>query len=696
MWMPRQLPKHAKALKALGLEMPAGEFADPKKAPLAAAVSLGGCSASFVSSAGLMVTNHHCITGVLQYNSTPEKNLLKDGFSATSNAKELWAGPTQKVYVAKRITDVTDQVKRGLKDIEDPRARYEEYENREKELIAACEKGRPAMRCRVAGFFGGDEHHLIEQLQLRDVRLVYAPPASVGNYGGDIDNWMWPRHTGDFAFLRAYVGADGEPADHGDTNIPFKPAHHLRVAKTGVSKEDLVFVMGYPGRTSRLATAHSAESAVSWRYPRSIKSANEYLGVIDELTRDNPTRRIIATPWIRGLENYKKKYEGLLEGLMNGGLLDERTDTEARLALWIADTTERAERYGDLLPALKALQKASDATREQDAATSELLRYSRLVGIADTIVHMAKERVKPDAERDPGLQERNWKRIEAGYRAMDKRYDRALDKGMLFTAVKRALRLPKDQRPTILSALVGNTEDEEKIEKKLDRLYARTRLENADTRINLFRSATMRQLNRSNDPFIQAALKLRPALEEIEARQEAISGDMLLLRPRYTRALRDMRGKPTAPDANSTLRVSYGTVKGYAPSSDRDVYHPFTYGEEMAEKHKGEEPFDAPSPLLAAIKAKNYGPYAVDGKLPIDFLSDIDITNGNSGSPTLNGRGELVGLAFDGNYEAMASDWMFMPKITRAIHTDIRYVLWVLDLMGGDHVLAELGVTESL
>ncbi len=696
MWMPRQLEAKADELRALGLQIEPADLADPTKAPLAAAVWLGGCSASFVSPQGLVVTNHHCITGILQYNATPEKNLLKDGYAAKGQAEELWAGPTQKMYVARKIEDVTSTMTVGLSDIADAAARYKELENREKKLVADCEHGKTDARCRVVSFFGGDEYQLVEQLEIRDVRLVYAPPESVGNYGGEIDNWMWPRHTGDFAFLRAYVGKGGQPAEYNKENVPFQPKFHLPVAKTGVAEGDLIMVMGYPGTTSRLATAHAAQTAIEWAYPRAIESSKEYIAAIDKLVAADETRKIKATPILRGLWNYKKKFEGLMEGLAKAGLVAERTATEARLALWIAEAPERTRRYGDILPALKELQLEQDRVRETDAAEAEILRYCRMLSVADTIVHMAQERAKPDAEREPELQERNWKRIEESFQALDKRYDRTLDKGLLSVALSRGLRLPPEQRPFAVKEILGKNQSEDAIAKVVDALYQKTELESVDKRVALFRKGTPRQLARSKDPFIRLAVRLRPHLEEVENRDERIAGDMQLLLPRYTRAVRDMRGSAVAPDANGTLRVTYGTVRGYAPDAGAEIYHPFTYGPEVVKKNKNEEPFAAPAELVAAINAGKYGPYATGGKLIVDFLSDADITNGNSGSPTFNAKGELVGLAFDGNYEAMASDWIFLPKIQRTIHTDVRYMLWVLDILGGDAVLTELGVTPSL
>jgi hypothetical protein len=269
MWMPSQmmLPQHQEIFRKMGVSMPAAQLSDPLSDPLAAIVSLGGCSASFVSPDGLVVTCHHCVQGALQQNSNEKQDLVENGFLAKDYASELSAGPASRVMVVQSFRDVTREMRDGLDKIKDPVQRKKESEKRQKALIAECEKDKPGIRCSVSSFFGGIQYQLIECLEIRDVRLVYAPHRSVGNYGGEIDNWAWPRHTGDFAFYRAYVGPDGKPADFSLSNLPYKPAHYLKISATGVKKGDFVMVVGYPGRTERTATAAEIRHDVEWFYP---------------------------------------------------------------------------------------------------------------------------------------------------------------------------------------------------------------------------------------------------------------------------------------------------------------------------------------------------------------------------------------------------------------------------------------------
>ncbi|MBE7485583.1 MAG: S46 family peptidase [Polyangiaceae bacterium] len=700
MWLPKQLEAHVETLQKLGLELDPKKLADPMAYPLGAVVSLGGCSASFVSPEGLIVTNHHCVTGALGYNSTPEQNLLKNGYLAKSRAEEKWNGPTARVYVTQALSDVTDFVRSGLEQIKDDKKRHETIESREKELIAKCEK-QPNVRCDLASYFGGGQYLLIEKLEIKDVRLVYAPHEGVGNFGGEIDNWRWPRHGGDFAFLRAYVGKDGKPADHSPDNVPYQPRMHLRLAERGLGPGDLVFVAGYPGRTMRLSTAEETAEAVEWYYPKRIRLFEDYLALIEKLGKEDPDVAIKARPTERGLANALTYTKGSLEGLTKGGAAELRKKREVALSTWIGADAERQKRFGEVLPRLEKHFAERKKHRELGYALSEVERMSSLVGAAHTIVRMAEERPKADAQRKPEFQQRNWQRIEQEQQALEKRYSRKLDSAMLRLALGRiAKHADENAKKRVLPVFLGKAEPSEKnIEAAVERLYKETKLEDTKTRLELVKKAKTAELGASKDPFIRLGLALRPLFKERDDRSDAESGALALIRPLYVAALREHAPTPVAPDANGTLRVTYGTVRGYRPTPEAPVFTPFTTAKELVAKATGKEPFDAPPRLVELAKSGKNGPYADPtlGGLPVDFLADLDITGGNSGSPTLNARGELVGLAFDGNYEAMASDWVFMPDITRSIHVDLRFMTWVMDAVdGADHLLREMGKKPAL
>jgi hypothetical protein len=698
MWMPQQMEAHAAKLKELGLELDPKLLADPVSSVLGAVVSLGGCSASFVSDEGLVITNHHCSIGALQYNSSPKEDLLHDGWVAKTRADERSNGPTARVLVTQAIAEVTDDVRRDLAKVKDDRARHKEIEKRTKDIIAACEKGRPGIRCGVGSFYEGSRFFRVEQLEIRDVRLVYAPAEGVGSFGGEIDNWRWPRHAGDVAIFRAYVGKDGKPADFAQDNVPYRPPHRLRLATKPLAQGDLVFVAGYPGRTSQQKTADEVRQAVTLHYPRRLAMFEEYVAVLEKLGKTDREIQQKATPLVRGFNNALTNTKGQLEGLTKGGLLRKKQASHDELVTWISADPGRKARFGATFEDLKKIMDEAEKHLEADAQLDSEIPLARLVSAAVTLVRIAEERAKPDPDRDPDYQERNWPRQKQALAALEKRYNRALDQELLATALRRALRKTGAERTGAAGVILGRA-GEEAIAKAVGALYATTALEDTKIRADLFDKATTADLRKRKDPLLDLALALRPLQKEMEERNDRHSGKRALLKPLYFEALRAFAGKELAPDANGTLRLTYGTVKGYRPTPDAPVYTPFTLLPEIAKKATGKDPFESSPALLDAIKKGKRGPYVdpVYGDVPVDFLSDLHITGGNSGSATLNARGEITGLVFDGNYEAIASDWVFDPVLTRSIHVDIRYVQWLLDAVdGGDHILKEMGGTPSV
>ncbi len=701
MWMPHQMTEHAAKLKELGMTIDPASLSDPTSGTLSAIISLGGCSASFISPEGLIATNHHCATGALQHNSSATANLLKEGFLAKTRADEKNNGPSARVFVTRVVTDVTSKMRDGLEKIADDQARFKEIEKRQKGLVAACEKDKPGTRCTVSPFYERAQWFQIEQMELRDVRLVWAPPSGVGNYGGEIDNWRWPRHTGDVTLFRAYVGKDGKPADFSPDNVPYKPTSFLKIASEPLRESDLVFVAGYPGRTNTLKTKAEVDEAINWFYPRRQKQYEEYLARLDEATKEDKEAQIRATSYVRGWSNYLTNTKGQLDGLVKGGLAQEKEKAEKALKDFIAADPARQKEFGKALDEIGAETKKHQANLEKDAQLGEL-GIARLMGAASQIVRMAEERAKPDAQRDPEFQERNWPRIEQALKGLSTNYHRKVDEAVLGLALERIARSPAAERtPGFAIVMGGQTKDvsADAIKKIVSTHYQSTKLGDEATRLELFKKGTTASLAQNKDPLIQLALKLRPLQKAVDDREERFAGKMAMLKPKYIEALKAFKKEPFAPDANSTLRVTYGTVRGYKPTPDAAPYRPFTVLSEMVAKNKGKEPFEVPAPVLEAFKAKKTAGYVDDklGEVPVDFLADLHITGGNSGSATINRKGELVGLVFDGNYEAMASDWMFQPSITRSIHVDFRYVMWLLDgAFGGDHILKEIGVAPKL
>ncbi len=696
MWMPQQmtLPGHATAFEQLGVKLDPKTLADPLAAPLGAIVRLRGCSASFVSPDGLVVTNHHCVQRALQLNSTPDRNLVEHGFLARTRAEEPSAGPAERLYVAQAFTDVTAAVTGGLGDIADPVARKDEAERRIKQQLAACEKDRPGIRCNVAGYLRGGLYVLIEEVELRDVRLVYVPARAVGNYGGEVDNWRWPRHTGDFAFFRAYVGPDGKPADHATDNVPYQPRHFLKVSDQGVRPSDFVMIAGFPGRTTRTKTALEVKHDVEWFYPYFIGLAQQQYAIVEAHLKTPGETGIKAGVLKQGVQNRLEKISGVLKGLTSGDLLDRKAALDRRVTEWAA--APGRERHRAAIARLEQLNVEEQRTARADFDRQTAFTESLLLASAIQLTRWAEERERPDAERKAGFQERDRAPAIASNRQLTKQYDATLDRAMLRLALVRALALPPAER-TWLAQLLGVRAtariDEALIDRTLDGWYRTSKLADEKLRLELLEKGTRKSLAASRDPFLRAAQRVWKVYKDEERRADARAGESMLVSPIYADAMREVLGGLLAPDANSTLRITYGTVKAFTPTAS-----PFTSGSQILAKDTGKEPFDAPAALLAALRDRSFGPYAgPDGELPVNFLSDLDTTGGNSGSAVLDDRGQLVGLNFDSTIEGVASDVVFDGAIVRKIHVDVRYMLWVMDRIdGADHLIEEMGLRPRL
>jgi V8-like Glu-specific endopeptidase len=703
MWMPSQmaLPQHVDTFQKMGVRMGAEVLTNPLNEPLAAIVSLGGCTASFVSPDGLLVTNHHCVQGALAHNSTKENNLVENGFLAKNRSDEILASPSQRVMVVQAYKDITSEMRDGLDKIKDPIKRKDESEKRYKQQIAACEKARPWLRCSVSGFFGGGQYQLIEMLEIKDVRLVYVPHRGVGNYGGEIDNWAWPRHTGDFSFYRAYVGKDGKPADYSPDNVPFKPQHWLKVTTAGLKPGDFVMVTGYPGETSRTQTASEIEHDVEWALPYNIEFLDGKYKVAEAHVGDNNDTAIKAVTMKHGVQNYLEKYQGILDGLKNSDILTRKRALDKQVKEWAMQAGD--EKHKVAIDKLETILSNEFRTARVDFERRYTFSGSKLLTTALGLTRWAEERTKKDMERKPGYQERDLPRAVAGAKGFVRSFDRTLDHHSFRVQLVRALALPEADRPwlaALLDVKKGTKIDEALIEQTLDAWYKTTTLEDANLRIELVTKGTTKQIKASKDPFIKAAQRIWATYKAEEKKADAKAGELLLVKPSYAEGMKSVLGGALAPDANGTLRITYGTVRSFKPESKSREDVPFTTASQILTKNTGKAPFAAPSAQLAAIKAKKFGPYAdlsLGGDLPVDFLCDLDTTNGNSGSPTLNDKGDLVGLAFDGNKEGLASDVLFNSQTTRTIHVDARYMIWQMDAVdGADHLVQEMGLKPQL
>jgi hypothetical protein len=694
MWQPAQLPDLEVQLKARGLDIEPEDLASLTEHPMGAVVSLGGCTASFVSPEGLVVTNHHCAYGAIQYNSTADNNLLVNGFLAADPAAELPAEPNARIYVTEEIRDVTDEVTAGLDPAMSGVERYDAIDRASKAIVAGCEQ--PGYRCDVYVFHHGLSFQLVRLLEIRDVRLVYAPKEAIGKFGGDIDNWMWPRHTGDFAFYRAYVAPDGSSAAYDKANVPYQPRHHLKLQPRGVQAGDFVMVTGYPGRTNRYRLAEEVRDAMQWQYPATIDLYQRYIDIVE--ANPDPAARLKYAGSVAGWNNTLKNFGGQVEGLRRADAVAVKTRGEVELGQWLARDGDSGEQLAAGIESLRGSLAQAREVRERDLLIYTQLGNLGLFRATRDLVRLAIEREQPDAEREYGYQARDEVRIEGNLRQLDRRYDPAIEAALVTELLVRYVALPAGQRIAELDAWLDGASEPAAIAARVAALYQATRLGNADERLRWF-GADRAAMEASDDAYLEFMVAFMPAWLRMEEQRKATDGLGYAYRPQYMQAMIDFnrsRGRAIYPDANSSLRVAYGTVTGYSPR-DGVLYTPFTTLEGLAAKHTGTDPFDATAAQLAAIAERRLGAWLdpAIGSVPVNFLADLDITGGNSGSPTLNGRGELVGLAFDGNIESVSASWIFEPAITRSIHVDVRYMLWVMaTLDNAGHLLEEMGVDE--
>lgn len=694
-WTPQQvLTLDAQALRAQGLALPPQRLWDPERGTglLAAAVNVGGCSGAFVSSTGLVVTNHHCVFSIIQEHSTPARNLLDQGFLARSREQEL-PGKGSRIQVPRRFTEVTAQVLAAVPEGADDLLRARALDRRQKELVAECER-RPATRCQVASFDGGLQYVLVEATELMDVRLVYAPPRAVGEFGGEVDNWTWPRHTGDFALLRAYVAADGSPAATAPGNVPYTAEHFFPVSTRGVAPGDFVMVLGYPGITFRALLADEVAERQQRSYPRVIDTLGELLRLLEEEGRKDEAGRIAVSSWQKSLGNRHKNAQGQIAGLQRGRIVEKQRQAEAAVVEW---ARSRPEHQGALqareeLLALHA-QEARLAEREYLLTVLTSTQGPRSVLLAARVARAALERAKPDLERRPEYMERELPRLKEQLEREQKNLFAPADKRVLQALVRRAQALGPEARIAAVDAHFGRTYSERQVARKIDALYARTRVLDAGERRKMLEES-VQALRARKDPLLELGFALAEELAALDELNDRRRGASARLRPVWRRAVLAHAGRPVAPDANGTLRVSFARVVGYRPR-DGVLYEPQTTLSGMLAKHTGQEPFDVPARVREAAEARRFGAW-VDprlGEVPVAFLSDADTTGGNSGSPAVNGQGELVGVNFDRVWENVANDFGYNPEVARNVNADVRYMLWLLDQVeGAQELLQELGV----
>lgn len=683
-WMPEQIAElDQEQLRKMGLELSPAELWDGKGGGLLrGVVNVRGCSGGFVSKDGLVATNHHCAYGALQAASrVAGTDYLKTGLVAQSREQEVRA-PGLWIQVLEKIDDVTAKVREAADAAIDDKARAIAVEQTLNALLIECEAKQPGRRCRIEPFEMGGRFLQFTTLELRDIRMAFAPPSSLGNFGGEVDNWMWPRHAADVTLVRAYVGKDGAPAEYASDNVPYQAPAVLAVTAEGVDEGSFVMTCGYPGQTQRYLSAGEVSRQLEQVFPGVISTYGAWIAKQEELGETSPDIKLKVAARMRSLMNRHKNARGMVAGMERMKLQQRRAKEDAAVA----------EAQGaELTAAMDAVANAYEKTFDRDVVLLNLARILPGLGTAIDLHRRAREAKKPEVERNPRYMTRSEAQLLSDIERNLRDYDDTVEAALLDDILLRLRALEGEATTGLaLGAFAAPTVSGETI-------VANTQMGDKDEVTALFSSKTLEQdlaKISQKDRLLALGGVLASAIEAAEAEHKALEGKLLAVGPKYFAALKSVKKGPIYPDANGTLRFSYAQVRGYSPQDGLYALPQTTLDGAIA-KHTGDAPFILPKALRAkADEAKNTA--WADGELgalPVNFLSTSDTTGGNSGSPVLDGKGRLIGFNFDRVWENIAGDFGYHPSRSRNITVDVRYVLWLLDrVYNATNLLEEMGV----
>jgi hypothetical protein len=673
-----------------GIELTADQLFNPDQISLVDGICrVNGCTGSFVSDSGLIITNHHCAFDAIQKASTPQNDLLTNGFSAATREQEISA-PDYQVRITENYRDISSDVLAAIQDGMTFLERTKAIDKRRKELEVAAEKDNPGLRAEVAEMFAGKTYVLFLYTYLKDVRLVFAPPASVGNFGGEVDNWEWPRHTGDFSFMRAYTAPDGTSATYAANNIPYKPKRFIQVAAEGVDEGDAVFLLGYPGRTARHKTASFLTFEQDVRLPITVDLFNWQ---IDEMVKAGTNDRSVEIKHasrMRSLANTEKRSRGQLLGLRRANIIQTRLQQEADLQAFINSDAARSAKYGSLLKDIETVYAEMSAAGPLEINLVQLRQACRAAAFGYFVYDAAVERAKPDLDRETPYMDRNFAQSMQELRVSMSDWHPPTDHVLLTGMLERLRRIPAAHEIDALRDLLA---DPSALNSRAESLIMKTQLGDVSF-VEACLKKSPAELQQTDDPLLKLIIRLHPAYIAVRDTDKSREGRLGQLYGSLIEVKQQFLSANFIPDANSTLRFTCGRVRSYSPA-DAVIRTPISTLRGVIEKTTGVEPFITPEPVLQKYAAGEFGRFLHPrlGQVPVAILYDTDTTGGNSGSPVFNSRGQLVGVNFDRCFEATINDFAWDKDYSRSIGVDIRYVLWITGVVySGDHLLKEMGV----
>ena len=693
MWLPLLLEKlNEKEMKSLGMKISAKDIYNINSGSLKdAIVSLGGfCTGEIVSNKGLLLTNHHCGFDAVQNHSTIEHNYIRDGFWAMNNTEEL-PNPGLFVTFIVRIEDVTKDILNGVTAGMSEGERQSQVDKNTEALRKTIKK-EDYQKVLIRGFFENNQYYLFITETYNDVRLVGAPPSAIGNFGKDTDNWMWPRHTGDFSMFRIYAGKDNKPADYSPDNVPYVPKKSLTISLGGVKEGDFTMVFGFPGRTTEYLPAAAVEQIMMVNDPAKIAIREKALGIIDAFMRKDEQIKIQYASKYAGIQNAYKKWQGEVLGLARTNAIDKKKMYESEFQKRVTANPQWKTSYATVLQDLNSAYgelKPFGYARDYFNEIVSKIELFTMAGQLSSLVNAF------DQGGEAAYQKRK-KEVEDFITGFFPEHNTEVDK-KLFAALMKMY--AGDQETQYVSPMVKERSMSGDFDKLAEKVYSETFLLNAKAVGDKLKLSTAETINfiRSDNAIKLFNDILRTYQNNVQGRLNEIQTRINKLQRVYMQAQMDVfKEKRFYPDANSTLRLTYGNVKGY-DARDAVKYDFYTYLDGVMEKYKpGDYEFDVPEKLRTLYKTKDYGPYAANGKLPVCFLASNHTTGGNSGSPVLDANGYLIGLNFDRVWEGTMSDINYDPSICRNIMVDIRYVLFIIDkFAGATHLIKEMNLANA-
>lgn len=687
-------------LKQRGLKVPITDIYNPagpsiKDAVVRVGFGSGYGTGEFVSAEGLVLTNHHVAFDGLVAASDDGKDYGTAGYVAKNRSEELpLNGYT--ITMTQDLRDVTADVLAGVTETTPAAERAAAIQAKTSALESANTKAADGIRAQVMSMNEGLTYYMFVTQVLRDVRVVYAPPKNIGFFGGDPDNFEWPRHCGDFTFLRVYATPEGKPADYASTNVPYKPKKFLSISMSGVKDNEFVMVMGYPGSTRRYRESYSVAYNQDIFLPFSVEMQQKQIEVLTIMGRANPSARIRLQSVIFGVSNELKNNEGSVLAMRRAGIVDQKRAQEAAFTKWISETPERQKKYGEVLPSLAKAYADLQKTQPRDRIVQEIASLSDAFEVAGFVNTLAANKEKPEGERNPNLA-LTAMRARAALPEILAARNTTLEREMLSFFLRKAAELPASQKIEAVEKRFGKLKDEERIraeEEFATAIVESKSLATPEAFAALFEKTTA-QLREMNEPLIDFSGEIATLFASTQPSTRTFNSAVGRWRPLLVQGMSEMRGTKPYPDANATLRFTYGEVKGYIPK-DAAIYQPFTHLSGVVEKDTGSEPFNVPAKLKELYRARDFGVYAEGQDVPVNFISTTDIIGGNSGSPILNGRGEQIGIVFDGNFEGLGNDFFYDPPKNRTISVDIRYVLFLTEKFGGaGYLLQEMDIKNA-